>query len=283
MTNGAHDGATGLLDEPEDGGLEEVLASLAERDLAHAKSVEVLRAVEAMVTHVEYPCLGAKSVVRRGCVVHIVLDDLTAERTPVILLDYLRSFASGVAQTEGFHSFIVSFRGPQLDDEAAFETALFDLLQRLHDKDGAPWARGVEADPTDPHFAFSAGGTAYFIVGLHPAASRVARRAPLPTLVFNPHEQFEELRRDGHFEDMREVIRRRDEHVQGYVNPMAADHGESSEALQYSGRRHDSEWEPPLEIHLDEDHLGQHVGQHLGQHCDGHTTSRSNGHTERHG
>ena len=32
MTNGAHDGATGLLDEPEDGGLEEVLASLAELD-----------------------------------------------------------------------------------------------------------------------------------------------------------------------------------------------------------------------------------------------------------
>ena len=94
------------------------------------------------------------------------------------------------------------------------------------------------SDPNDPHFAFSAGGTAYFIVGLHPAASRVARRAPLPTLVFNPHDQFEELRAEGRFDGMRTTIRRRDEDLQGFVNPMVADHGDSTEALQYSGRRH---------------------------------------------
>ena len=105
------------------------------------------------------------------------------------------------------------------------------------------------SDPNDPHFAFSAGGTAYFIVGLHPAASRVARRAPLPTLVFNPHDQFEELRAEGRFDGMRTTIRRRDEDLQGFVNPMVADHGDSTEALQYSGRRHTAGWEPPLEVH----------------------------------
>ena len=61
--------------------------------------------------------------------------------------------------------------------------------------------------PSDQHFAFSAGGTAYFIVGLHPAASRDARRTPTPTLVFNLHEQFEELRASGRFPRMRDKIR----------------------------------------------------------------------------
>jgi len=123
-----------------------------------------------------------------------------------------------------------------------------DLLQRLHDADDESWADGVGSDPNDPHFAFSAGGSAYFIVGLHPAASRVARRAPLPTLVFNPHEQFEELRAEGRFDGMRTTIRRRDEDLQGFINPMVADHGDSTEALQYSGRRHAAGWEPPLDV-----------------------------------
>ena len=96
--------------------------------------------------------------------------------------------------------------------------------------------------------AFSVGGTAYFIVGLHPGASRVARRAPLPTLVFNPHDQFEQLRVEGRFEGMRTSIRRRDTDLQGSLNPMVADHGDSTEALQYSGRRHPDGWEPPLDV-----------------------------------
>src|SRR6476620_7390004 len=75
-----------------------------------------------------------------------------------------------------------------------------------------------------PHFAFSLAGTAYFVVGLHPAASRIARRTPLPTLVFNLHEQFEELRQSERFERMRDTIRRRDQALQGSVNPMVADH-----------------------------------------------------------
>ena len=76
----------------------------------------------------------------------------------------------------------------------------------------------------------------------------MARRAPLPTLVFNPHAQFEELRAEGRFDGMRTTIRRRDEDLQGFINPMVADHGDSTEALQYSGRHHGG-WEPPLDVH----------------------------------
>ncbi|MHA3835621.1 guanitoxin biosynthesis heme-dependent pre-guanitoxin N-hydroxylase GntA [Terrabacter sp. AAH1] len=230
-------------------GLETTLDALHAMHLHHAPDQDVVRAMELMVTHAEFPCLGAKSVFRRGNFEHAVLDDMDGPDTPQLLLERLTRFADGIAGEDGFHSFIVTFRRPAHDDEGAFESSLFRLLQRLHDADDETWARGVGADPTDPHFAFSVAGTAYFIVGLHPAASRVARRAPLATLVFNPHDQFEQLRADGRFDGMRSTIRRRDVDLQGSVNPMVADHGESSEALQYSGRAHDPGWEPPLEVH----------------------------------
>ena len=67
--------------------------------------------------------------------------------------------------------------------------------------------------------------------------------------MFNPHEQFELLREEGRFDRMREAIRRRDEDLQGTINPMVADHGDATEALQYSGRAHGPDWEPPLEVH----------------------------------
>jgi len=240
--------SAGTQPAPDDGDLERTLELLAQSDLADAPASQIVEAVRSMVGHVDFPCLGAKSVFRRGSLEHVVLDDMTGAEVPDVLLERLTAFARGIEGEDGFHSFIVSFRGPVPADEASFEAALFALLQRLHDADDEAWAPGVGSDPNDPHFAFSVGGTAYFIVGLHPAASRVARRAPLPTLVFNPHEQFELLREEGRFDGMRSAIRRRDEELQGSLNPMVADHGETTEALQYSGRAHGFDWEPPLEV-----------------------------------
>jgi FPC/CPF motif-containing protein YcgG len=240
--------SSGAAPQTDDVELERVLDEMTRSDLAHAPSAEVAGALERMVGHPEFPCLGAKSVFRRGSVEHVVLDDMTSADVPDELLARLRRFAGGIEGEPGFHSFIATFRQPMPTDEATFERELFDLLQRLHDADEEPWAPGVGSDPTDPHFAFSAGGTAYFIVGLHPSASRVARRAPLPTLVFNPHDQFEQLREEGRFDRMRGAIRRRDEDLQGTINPMVADYGEATEAVQYSGRVHGPGWEPPLEV-----------------------------------
>jgi FPC/CPF motif-containing protein YcgG len=230
-------------------GLEELLGELAASQLDSAPAEQVRQSIASMVEHVEYPCLGAKSVIRRDRVTHLVLDDLTAESVSEHILVGLRAFADLVEQEDGFHSFVVTFRGPLDLDERTFEHLLWTLLQRIHDDDDQPWAPEVSADPRNPHFAFSAAGNAYFLVGLHPAASRIARRAPLPTIVFNPHAQFQQLRESGRFEGMRAAIRRRDRDLQGSVNPMAADHGEASEALQYSGRARPLDWEPPLVVH----------------------------------
>ena len=235
--------------------LETALKSLARSDLASAPEDEIVAALETMVMHADFPCLGAKSVFRRGTVVHSVLDDMDDPSVTTTLLERLAAFGSDVEGSPGFHSLMATFRRPRHGSEAAFESSLFRLLQRLHDADSESWAKGVGSDPHDAHFAFSVAGTAYFIVGLHPLASRVARRAPLATLVFNPHAQFEALRADGRFDGMRTTIRRRDEQLQGFVNPMVADHGDSSEARQYSGRQLPPGWQPPLHVHLsDEQH-----------------------------
>jgi FPC/CPF motif-containing protein YcgG len=195
----------------------------------------------------EYPCLGARSVFKRERATVVLHDDLEAPETARALLEQLREYAATVDPEEGFVSFVAGFRGPEVRDEKHFEEMLWGLLQRLHDVDEQPWAPEVSADPNDPHFAFSIAGTPFFIVGLHPKASREARRMPLPVLVFNLHEQFESLREEGGFERMRDTIRRRDEELQGSINPMVSDHGETSEARQYSGRKLEKAWEAPFE------------------------------------
>ena len=148
-----------------------------------------------------------------------------------------------------FRSLAVVFEGPDDLDEEAFEAALWRRAQSLSDKDvwrGQEYDHAVSADPESPHFSLSFGGEAFFIVGLHPAASRPARRFSRPAMVFNLHDQFETLRAQGKYEAMREKIMVRDEAVSGSRNPMLTRHGEASEARQYSGRVVDPEWKCPF-------------------------------------
>lgn len=219
--------------------------------IAVASSAQLEDLLSGEVLGPEYPCLGARSVFKRERATVVLHDDLEDPQTAAALLEQLREFAANADPDEGFLSFIAGFRGPQVRDEKHFERMLWDLLQQLHDEDDEPWAPEVSANPEDPHFAFSVGGTPFFIVGLHPHASREARRMPLPVLVFNLHEQFEELRTTGGFERMRDAIRRRDEQLQGSINPMVSDHGQSSEARQYSGRELEEDWIAPFEPDAD--------------------------------
>ncbi len=231
--------------------LDTLLGSAAGRDLESGPDGGVVRALTEMVTHPQYPCLGARSVFRRESASIVVLDEMDHADDLATLAEHLRTFGEQTRDSEHFVSLIAAFRSPATTTEAPFETLLWGVLQTLHDGDDQPWARGVSDDPAQPHFAFSHAGTAFFIVGLHPGASRIARRAPLPMLVFNLHEQFEQLREEGGFDRMRTAIRTRDTRLQGGVNPMAEDHGEDSEARQYSGRAVDDTWKPPFEARKD--------------------------------
>ena len=230
--------------------LEEVLEERAAEDLGEAPRRDIVAAIEEMVAHPEYPCLGARSVFRRDAATVVVLDDLADTSTGGALDTLgaaLATYAGDVDADGDLVSFVACFRDPAPEDEREFEALLWGALQHLHDNDDAPWAGGVAADPENPHFAFSVAGTAFFVVGLHPNASRVARRAPLPTLVFNLHEQFDRMRADGRYQRMRDTIRRRDTDLQGFRNPMVSDHGDSSEARQYAGRAVPEDWAPPFE------------------------------------
>ena len=104
----------------------------------------------------------------------------------------------------------------------------------------------MSVDPEDPHFSLSFAGEAFFVVGLHPNASRPARRFEAPAMVFNLHAQFEVLREQQRYEKLRASILERDLALAGSINPMLARHGESSEARQYSGRAVDADWKCPF-------------------------------------
>ena len=77
------------------------------------------------------------------------------------------------------------------------------------------------------------------------AKSAPARRFVHPALVFNLHDQFEQLRAEGRYEKLRASILERDVALAGNENPMLARHGEVSEARQYSGRPVDNDWQCP--------------------------------------
>lgn len=198
----------------------------------------------------DFPCLGAKSALAKGTLKTLVCHSLDSGWDDLRIHRELMAWADGYrADPTGLRSLAVVFSGPDDLSEAAFEDLMWKRIQSFADKDhwlGQPYDERVSAEPEEPHFSLSFGGEAFFVVGLHPNASRPARRFPRPTLVFNLHAQFEALREEGKYERMRERILARDEDLAGSINPMLARHGEASEARQYSGRAVDNDWQCPF-------------------------------------
>lgn len=199
----------------------------------------------------QFPCVGAKSALARDQLcfhqarsITSAWDDLAAARALVAFAHSQRRRPTPLT------SFVLLFEGPRTLTESQFERALWERLQSLSDKDawlGQASAPQISADPGSPHFALSFGGQAFFAVGLHPRASRRARRFQSPAIVFNLHSQFAMLRSTGRYERMRETILNRDRALQGSINPMLARHGTVSEARQYSGRAVDDGWTCPFQ------------------------------------
>jgi FPC/CPF motif-containing protein YcgG len=201
------------------------------------------------ITDRAFPCVGAKAALQRDGMRFIVARDFGSAwddlRVMPALLDLAKSYR---ADPEPFQSLIVLFATGAPADEQSFEQGLWSRLQSLSDKDEWLGQQGdprVSHDPEDPHFAMSFGGEGFFVVGLHPRASRLARRFETPAMVFNLHGQFETLRADGRYERLRDAILERDLATSGSINPMLAQHGTSSSARQYSGRVVGGDWRCP--------------------------------------
>ena len=198
----------------------------------------------------EFPCVGAKSALARATLRIVLARDVGSAWNDVQIHDELLQWAFDYRRNpEGLRSLAVVFEEPSRLSESEFEERMWERIQSLADKDawrGPEYDPGVSADPDNPHFSLSFGGEAFFVVGLHPNASRPARRFDHPVLVFNLHDQFERLREVGKYERMRERIIERDISLAGSPNPMLARHGEASEAAQYSGRAVTGEWQCPF-------------------------------------
>ena len=213
----------------------------------NAVQERVETAFRDFVQQPNFPCLGAKSVIRLNNYTLRVYGALGGEVDASVIIDDLASFSAELAE-DAMSAFIAVFPESVPESEIEFERRLWMQLQILSDADplGFRWADDVSSDPEDAHFSFCVGGHPFFVVGLHSLSSRIARRFDWPTLVFNPHEQFTLLREQGRFESFRSAIRARDIALQGTENPNLADFGERSEARQYSGRRTEADWKCPF-------------------------------------
>ncbi|RZL56037.1 MAG: YqcI/YcgG family protein [Variovorax sp.] len=217
-----------------------------------ATDVATLDGIKAFVADKSFPCVGAKSALNRDRMRMSRFGDMagadTTQELWKALVRYSQEFPDpGSAPV----SFVAVFDEIEAGDEATFECLLWRQLQALHDHDharGIVWDRSVNSDPSQADFSFSVGGRAFFVVGMHPGASRMARRAPSPCIVFNFHNQFESLKASGKYAGMQDAIRIRDTALQGSVNPVLARFGDSSEAVQYSGRAADGAWKCPFSM-----------------------------------
>ncbi len=209
---------------------------------------EVYTEFQNLIQRPAFSCVGAKAAFNNQALGFAIYRELgSQESTAGLGRDLCHFVQSKIATQNEYATFVAVFQNPLNLNEAEFEQLLWQQLEQLHRMDAAhfQWDAQVRSDPANPEFSFSFAGRAFYVLGMHAHSSRVARRFPWPVLVFNPHEQFERLRRDGKWKRMQRTIREREVALQGSVNPMLSDFGKQSEARQYSGRAVPDNWTPP--------------------------------------
>jgi uncharacterized protein len=219
------------------------------QDGSASQGNDVGQALEEFLLGSRFTCVGGKAAWKRGAVVHRHYGQLADPgECRQVYGDLLEFAKSGDDIDKYYATFLASFDGPKEISERKFEELLWQELQLLHELDLAhySWAPGADSDPVSKLFAYSLGGKAFFIVGLHPNSSRYTRQLNFPALVFNSHNLIERIRENGMFERMRRVIEKKELALQGSVNPMLADFGEVPESRQYSGRAVERDWRCPF-------------------------------------
>lgn len=202
-------------------------------------------ALREFIKQANFPCLMAKSVLRKGLLSQHTLSRLDADvsETQHKLYDFIDAFRSQPERLSSF-ALIIEENIPWENFEAAF----WDFMLRLREEDAKlyPHDPRVKSDPRSGEYGFSLKSEAFFILALHPESPRWARRFHTPAIIFNPHVQFVKMRAKGVFQKIRDLIRQRDFLLQGTVNPMLDDFGEKSEVFQYLGRVYGPEESIPL-------------------------------------
>lgn len=194
-------------------------------------SLKMEASVRKFIEQSSFPCIMAKSLLRHGMLkVHSHVNIRNTLKNIYEFIDHYRN------QPDRLSSFILCF--DQKINFADFEKQFWMILRSLNEMDKELYKHDerVSSDIHSPEFSFSLKSEAFFILLLHPESPRWARRFSYPAIVFNPHQQFEKLRKNGIFTRIRNLIRLRDISLQGYVNPMLSDFGQRSEIYQYTGK-----------------------------------------------
>jgi FPC/CPF motif-containing protein YcgG len=208
--------------------------------------VSIVQEYKDFILKRKHPCVMAKTVFMMDKYQLQTYESRTDDSLNLLLNDLENYLNAYDFESNEFESFIAVFPNMPADSEIQFENELWKTLQRLHQLDDQEWDERVSSDPENPNFSFSLKGRAFYVIGMHPNSSRIARQSPYPTFVFNLHWQFEKLREMGTYQKVKSMIRKRDKKLQGSINPVLKDFGDDSETKQYSGRNVEAEWKCPF-------------------------------------
>lgn len=215
------------------------------------KSKDIQQQYLSFIDDKTFACVTAKAALAKSQIQCFVADNMACPKDDYAILQFLYRFIDEYRSSEElYHSAVVIFQGPECVDEEIFDRLMWKRLQAFSTQDAAnfKYDNRVDHNPASPAFSFSLKEESFFIIGLHPASSRPARRFSYPAMVFNPHHQFEQLRASGKYDKLKHVVRKRDIALAGSINPMLTDFGEASEVYQYSGRSYTGDWQCPLVI-----------------------------------
>lgn len=221
-----------------------------EASSASSNASLIFQKIETFMQMKNYPCVAAlQSFANREFMVglyphfgtRVGCKDLRQD-----LLFYLQRYQTSKSQ---LLSFWAIYESPPPRNEDDFEIKLWEELSHLTSEDQRLLDRDprVSDDPNHPSFCLSIAGQAFFVVGMHPNASRISRRFPLPALIFNVFEQFELLEQSGGYEKMVRINRARDLKLQQSLNPMVEKYGDRWESIQFSGKENPDTWRCPFQ------------------------------------
>ncbi|MDG3582280.1 guanitoxin biosynthesis heme-dependent pre-guanitoxin N-hydroxylase GntA [Galbibacter pacificus] len=206
---------------------------------------KIVRNIQDFIVHKDHSCLMARSVMASNSLRTVILLNSSINEIKKLYLTIEQNRLNDSPDPNSFSTIIAVFPEINISDAILFEDFLWEVLYKLNSMDKYDWDPSVSKKLQDNNYSFSIAGTAFYVVGMFPNSPRKARRMPYVSLAFNLHRQFERLRKMGAYEQVKKRIRNRDKNLQGDINPMLEDFGESSEARQYSGRMVKGQWKCP--------------------------------------
>lgn len=217
-----------------------------------SEEIGIINEYKAYIENKDFPCVAARASLNKNQTRIMVANHIACPKNDAAMLEFIYDFVEEYrSSTNTFNSAALIFKEPKICTEEMFDHLMWQRLQALSTLDARqyPYDKRVAADPKSADFSFSLKEEAFFIIGLHKASSRAARQFIYPTLVFNPHAQFEQMKTTAQYAKLQKIVRKRDVTFSGSVNPMLQDYGHASEVYQYSGKKYTPQWQCPLNIY----------------------------------